>query len=142
MLIHLIDFLLLKQIRRKRKFFLTKGGFEGQTFFAELQLNDGNYLIIKRGVDTPSKISFKQNKTELEDFVTELAWDKEDIPLEDAKSYLNSRLNFDVVPEWPYRKSATYFLRTQHDFRDIFRLDKFSRGPDKEGVLKSVEIER
>ena len=36
LLISLIDFLLLKNIGQKSKFFLTKGGFEEQVFFAEL----------------------------------------------------------------------------------------------------------
>ena len=59
LLISVIDFLLLKNINNKLKFFLTKGGFEGQVFFAELGLNDGSYLVIQRSVNTPSKISFK-----------------------------------------------------------------------------------
>jgi uncharacterized protein YydD (DUF2326 family) len=132
LLIQLIDFLMLKQIERKQRFFLTKGGFEGQEFFAELQLNSGHYLIIRRTVDTPSKISFKRSETPLMGFNTNIHWDEEDLPLDKAQKYLNDQLCFDIVPKWPYRKSVTYFLRTQNDFRDIFRLDKFSRGADKD----------
>ncbi len=131
LLIHLIDFLMLKQIGSKKKFFLTKGGFEGQAFFAELKLNSGSYLVIRRSVDSPSKISFKRSKTPLNDFSTNLAWDEEDMTLEKAQEYLNGQLHFDIVPKWSYRKSVTYFLRTQNDFRDIFSLDKFSRGADR-----------
>lgn len=130
--IHLIDFLMLKQIANKKKFFLTKGGFEGQVFFAELRLNSGSYLVIRRSVDAPSKISFKRSKTALKSFNTNLDWDEEDMPLEKAQEYLNGQLNFDIVPKWSYRKSVTYFLRTQNDFRDVFRLDKFSRGADRD----------
>ena len=132
LLIHLIDFLMIKNIDNKNKFFLTKGGFEGQVFFAELQLNNGSYLIIRRAVDTPSKISFKRSNTALKGFDIDLVWDEEDMPLEKAQEYLNDQLGFDIVPNWSYRKSVTYFLRTQNDFRDIFRLDKFSRGADKD----------
>lgn len=132
LLIHLIDFLMLKKIANKKQFFLTKGGFEGLEFFAELHLNSGNFLVIKRPVDAPSKISFKKNKTGLKGFSTNLVWDEEDMPLDKAQEYLNGLLHFDIVPNWPYRKSVTYFLRTQSDFRDIFRLDKFSRGADKD----------
>ena len=132
LLINLIDFLMLKKIAYKKKFFLTKGGFEGQLFFAELQLNSGDYLIIRRAVDIPSKISFKQSNTPLDDFTTNLSWDEEDMPLGKASHYLNEQLHFNIVPKWPYRKSVTYFLRTQNDFRDIFRLDKFSRGADRD----------
>jgi uncharacterized protein YydD (DUF2326 family) len=132
LLIHLIDFLMLKQIAYKKKFFLTKGGFEGQVFFAELELNSGSYLVIRRTVDAPSKISFKRSKTALKGFNTNFVWDEEDMALNKAQKYLNGQLHFDIVPKWPYRKSVTYFLRTQNDFRDIFRLDKFSRGADKD----------
>lgn len=130
LLIHLIDFLLLKQIKNKKSFFLTKGGFEGLAFFAELSLNDGSHLVIRRTVDAPSKISFHKRKTSLSGFDTALTWDEEDLSLEKAREHLNGLLCFDVVPKWPFRKSVTYFLRTQNDFRDIFRLDKFSRGND------------
>jgi len=65
LLISIIDFLLLKGIGKKSKFFLTKGGFEKQVFFAELKLNNGKYLIIRRGVDNPTKISFKANEYKL-----------------------------------------------------------------------------
>ncbi len=132
LLIHLIDFLMLKRIANKKKFFLTKGGFEGQVFFAELQLNSGSYLVIRRTVDAPSKISFKRSETALKDFKTNLVWDEENMALDKAIEYLNGQLDFDIVPKWPYRKSVTYFLRTQNDFRDVFRLDKFSRGADKD----------
>lgn len=132
LLINLIDFLMLKQIASKKKFFLTKGGFEGQVFFAELQLNSDRYLIIRRSVDAPSKISFRRSKKAIQSFNANLVWDEEDMALGKAQEYLNGQLHFDIVPKWPYRKSVTYFLRTQNDFRDIFRLDKFSRGADRD----------
>ncbi len=124
-LISVIDFLLLKNISNKSKFFLTKGGFEEQIFFAELQLNSGEYLIIQRGVDNPSKISFKRNKYKLDGFQTQLDWDEDNLSLDKAKEKLNEYLGFDVLPSWSYRKPVTYFLRTQNDFRDVFKLDKF-----------------
>ena len=130
LLISLIDFLLLKQIPDKSKFFLTKGGFENQVFFAELELNNGQYLIIRRSVDHQSRISFKLSAHKMIDFETEILYDYENIPLEAAQEKLNKYLGFDVLPKWSYRKSVTYFLRSQHDYRDVFRLDKF-KGKDK-----------
>lgn len=131
LLISIIDFLLLKTISRKVMYFLTKGGFEGQVFFAELKLNSGKYIIIRRGVDNPTKISFKINEYKLEGFQTQLNWDKKNLPLDKAKQKLNEYLEFDVLPAWSYRKPVTYFLRTQNDFRDVFKLDKFkSRDKD------------
>ena len=131
LLISIIDFLLLKDISQRFKFFLTKGGFEDQVFFAELKLNSGKYIIIRRGVDNPTKISFKINDYTLDGFQTQFNWDKENLPLDKAKKKLNEYLGFDVLRAWTYRKPVTYFLRTQNDFRDVFKLDKF-KGRDKD----------
>ena len=131
LLIRLIDFLLLKKIPDKSKFFLTSGGFGEQIFFAELKLNNGKYLIIKRGVDNPSKISLKINENKLDGFLTQLNYDEENLPLDKAQKILNKHLEFDILPTWPYRKSVTYFLRTQNDFHDVFKLFKF-KSKDKD----------
>lgn len=131
LLVSVIDFLLLKNINNKSKFRLTKGGFEGQVFFAELHLNSGEYLIIQRGVDNPTKISFKVSEYKLNGFQTQLDWDEENLALGKAEKKLNKYLEFDVLPKWSYRKAVTYFLRTQNDFRDVFKLDKF-KGKDRE----------
>jgi len=131
LLISVIDFLLLKGISNKNKFFLTKGGFDGQIFFGEFCLNNGKYLVIRRGVDTPTKISLKVNDLRLSSFQTEFAWDEEDTPFDKAKESLNKYFGFDVVPEWSYRHASTYFLRSQNDFLDVFKLDKF-KSKDKD----------
>lgn len=131
LLISIIDFLLLKNINNKSKFFLTKGGFEKQVFFLELKLNSGKYLIIQRGVDNPTKISYKINEHKLDGFITQLNYDEENLSLDKAKQKLDKYLGFDVLPKYTYRKSVTYFLRTQNDFLDVFKLDKF-KGKDKD----------
>ena len=117
LLISIIDFLLLKGISNKQKFFLTKSGFEGQFFFGEFLLNNEKYLVIRRGVDAPTKISFKVNNQKLSNFQTEFDWDEEDLSFDEAKERLNGHLDFNVVPSWPYRKAATYFLRRQNDYQ-------------------------
>lgn len=127
LLISVIDFLLLKKIKNKSEFFLTKGGFEDYVFFAELKLNNGKYLIIKREVNVPSKISFKMNEHKLDGFQIQHDYDEENVPLEKAQHKLNDILEFDVLPKWIYRKSVTYFLRSQNDFTDVFELNKYKR---------------
>jgi len=129
-LISVIDFLLLKGFDRT-KHFLGKGVFRGQIFFAELLLNNGNYLIIKRGVDNPSKISFKLNDFKPDGFRQDFDWDEKDLPFDKAGERLNEYLGFDVLENWQYRKLVTYFLRTQQDFLDVFKLNKF-QGKDKD----------
>jgi len=126
-LLEIIDFLLLKGISNKTKHFLTKNIiFAGQIFFGEFLLNNGNYLIIKRSVDENTKISFKLNNFRLNNFKTDIEnWDCKNISIDKAKDLLNNYLQFNILPKWNYRKSLNYFLRTQNDYLDVFKLGKF-----------------
>ncbi|MDR2556004.1 MAG: DUF2326 domain-containing protein [Fibromonadaceae bacterium] len=122
-LIYVIDFLLLDSF--KNKGLLSNSVFIGRTFYLEMQLNDGKYLVIKRSINTASKISFKINELELSNFTPPTNWDEVDVPFDKAKEKLNKYLEFDVLTKWNYRKSITYFLRTQQDYLDVFQLNKF-----------------
>ena len=123
-LISVINFLLLGDFA-KNKGLLSNPVFIGQTFYLEIQLNNGKYLVIKRSINIATKISFKLNEFELTNFIPPTDWDEIDIPFKDAKEKLNEYLAFDVLTEWKYRKSITYFLRTQQDYSDTFQLNKF-----------------
>lgn len=131
-LIEVIDFLLLKGVKDKRRFFLTKQAiFNEYVFFAEIKLNDGRYLIIRRIVQNNTKISFKINNKALESFDTNINnWDHT-YPLDKAKIELNSYLGFDVLVQHNYRKTLNYFMRHQDDYTDVFHLKKFGKGRDK-----------
>lgn len=133
LLLEVIDFLLLKNIDNKSKYFLTKNPlFFEYTFFAEVKLNSGEYLVIRRDVKNNTKISFKLNKTKLDGFNTELSdWDEADLPMKKARNRLNEYFAFDILPNWPYRKSLDYFMRQQQDYVDVFKLSKF-QGPHKD----------
>lgn len=123
-LLVVIDFLLLSKYSNKSPI-LSNTIFSKQTFFLELLLNSGKYLIIRRGVEKPSKISFKLNETPLDSFDIPAEWDEENVAFEEAKDMLNSFLDYDVLTNWPYRKSISYFLRSQKDYLDVFQLNKF-----------------
>lgn len=123
-LLVVIDFLLLSTFTKKSPI-LANPIFSTQTFFLELLLNSGKYLIIRRGIEKPSKISFKLNEIPLTNFDIPTEWDKENIAFEEAKDMLNAFLGYDVLTNWPYRKSISYFLRSQNDFLDVFQLNKF-----------------
>ncbi len=127
LLLQVIDFLLLKKISNKEKYFLTKNDiFSSYIFFAEIELNNGQFLIIKRAVENNTKISFKLNKIKLTSFDTDIEdWNETDLGLKKAKEYLNDCLAFDILPNWEYRKSLNYFMRHQEDFIDVFKLSKF-----------------
>lgn len=124
-LLRVIDFLLLSKIDKNKDKLFGKDLFIGQIFYGELKLNNGKYLIIKRGVDFPTKISFKLNENKLENFETNIDWDIEDLSFDKAKEKLNEYLSFDVLKNWHFRKSITYFLRSQQDYLDVFKLNKF-----------------
>ena len=130
LLISIIDFCLLKDFSKK-KHFLGKEIFEEQVFYCEVKLNSGKYLLIQRAVANPSKISFKVNDFKLKGFQENVDWDEENLPFNKAKILLNEYLNYDVLRDWSYRKIITYFLRSQQDYQDVFKLNKF-RGPDKD----------
>ena len=123
-LVRVIDFLLLGDFSKK-KGLLSNPIFSGQVFYLEILLNSGKYLVIRRSIDSATKISFHIDDIPLNSFVAPTSWDEEDVAFEKAKDKLNEYLGFDVVAQWPYRKSITYFLRTQQDYLDVFQLGKF-----------------
>lgn len=123
-LLVVIDFLLLSTFTKKSPI-LANPIFSTQTFFLELLLNSGKYLVIRRGIEKPSKISFKLNEIPLTNFDIPTEWDEENVAFEEAKDMLNKFLGYDVLTNWPYRKSISYFLRSQKDYLDVFQLNKF-----------------
>ncbi|AFU68108.1 ATP-binding protein, putative [Psychroflexus torquis ATCC 700755] len=123
-LIRVIDFLLLSGFDKNTDKLLGNNIFIGQEFYGELKLNSSKYLIIKRSINTPTKISFKLNDSKLDDFKFDIDWDEE-LTLKKAKARLNEYLDFSILPNWDYRKSITYFLRSQQDYLDVFKLNKF-----------------
>lgn len=128
-LITVIDFLLLKQIDKHHIFQKYEDKFTGHIFFLEILLNSGKYLTIRRGIDFNTKISFKESFTS-SSLVNEEKWDHNNIPLKKAVKQLNEYLSFDVLNNWSYRNSVSYFLRTQNDYHDVFQLSKFDRSKD------------
>jgi len=102
-LLKVIDFLLLSKIDKKRDKLFGNDFFIGQIFFGEFELNSGKFLLIKRSVDLPTKISFKLLDDKLDDFITNINWDIEDLAFEKAKEKLNEYLGFNVLNKWSLR---------------------------------------
>ena len=132
LLIDVIDFLLLKDIPKEHFFEKRRDLFEDYVLYLEIKLNSGKYLVIRRGVGNQSKISFKINSFELGGFDENLQWDYENLPFEKAIDFLNKNLELNVATKWTYRKSISYFLRTQHDFGDVFQLAKYNKGKHRD----------
>ena len=123
-LLIVIDFLLLSSFT-KRSPILSNPIFSKQTFFLEILLNSGKYLVIRRSIAKASKISFKLSESPLANFDIPTEWDEENVAIETAKDMLNTYLGYDVLTHWLYRKSISYFLRSQKDYLDVFQLNKF-----------------
>jgi len=130
-LVKLLDFMLL--VKRDNGQFLFKNirVFHEFVFFLEIELNDGSFLTIRRSVATNTKISFKSHNEKYQDLrqFTDEFWDHHDVVLERAKILLEGKLRFDVLGNYHYRKITGYLVRTQGDFRSVFKLNKH-RGKD------------
>jgi uncharacterized protein YydD (DUF2326 family) len=126
----LIDFCLLSS--RDNRFFLFKHFdlFKGFIFFLELELLDGSFLTVRRGVQDASKISFKKHAEPRKDFtrLAESEWDHVDVPLDRATDLLDGLLDLRMLNPWSFRKGLGYQLRTQDDFRDVLHLRRFAAG--------------
>jgi uncharacterized protein YydD (DUF2326 family) len=134
----LIDYLLLKKIDNK-DFLLkikenNKSIFNEFIFYLEIELNDGRFLTIKRGVENNTKISFHISETQSEDFKPSLNFELENISIDKARVVLSEYLNFDFFfdKNYSYRTGLNYNLRTPpDDYKDVFQLSKFSKGKNK-----------
>lgn len=135
-LAELIDFLFLKEIN-KTHFLLkrTKNGipiFGNYTFYLELTLNSGTFITIKRNVNENTKISFSFANQSTNGFNPPDKWDFDRIPIKKAKEILSTCLALDFFKNktYNYRKAINYSLRRQDDFKDVYKLNKFSAGRD------------
>ncbi len=131
-LIHVIDFLLLKGFNKGQFLYRNKIKFSEYIFYLEILLNDGSYLTVKRSVLNNSKISFKKHTNKYADFRDSDNWDYKDISFDKAKDILNDFLDFDILQEYDYRKTVSYFLRSQEDYLDVFQLNKYRSSRDLE----------
>lgn len=124
----LLDFCLLS--RRDAKMFLFKHEelFGEFVFFLEVKLDSGGYITIRRSVDEASKISFKRHLTPGQDFqdLHESQWDHYKVPFDRSKVILDGIFNLAAVRPWDFRKGLGYFLRTQDDYSDVFKLKRFA----------------
>lgn len=130
-LITVLDFMLLKGLSDEHIFKKYGEQFTGYVFYLEILLNNGKYLTVRRSVDNPTKISFKITNVST-NLLNEENWDKTNLGFEKSEQALNEYLSFDVLKKWDYRKSVTYFLRSQKDYNDVFQLSKFYKGKDKD----------
>ena len=124
----LIDYCLLKS--RSKNFFLFKhfDEFKDFTFFLEVKLDEGNYLTIKRSVESHTKVSLLKHLEKNQNFVEKpnKEWSHHDFPSFDkAKETLDSLLGLTFIKPWSFRQCVSYALRSEFDYIDVFHLQKF-----------------
>ncbi|WP_188206953.1 DUF2326 domain-containing protein [Alkalibacillus aidingensis] len=131
-LIYVIDFMFLKEIKSNRDLFKKNyDRLKDFTFFMELKKDENSYVTIKRNVKNNTKISIKFHTKPFQDFRNEAIWDYTDLPLtsknveKNPKEILNNFFSFYTKEEYNFRKYLGYFLRTQYDYDEVFKLNKF-----------------
>ncbi|KAB7666911.1 DUF2326 domain-containing protein [Bacillus sp. B1-b2] len=136
-LIHLIDFMLLKEVKKGNYFYNKREVFAFHTFYLELELNDGRFLTIRRSFKSITRVDIKISEYSQELLDCE-EWDYKNLVLNSksektiaATEVLNSELKFDLLKNYDYRKLVGYFIRTQNDYSDVFQLSKFSNSTDE-----------
>jgi uncharacterized protein YydD (DUF2326 family) len=133
-LVHLIDYLLLKNIDKEHIFLKHSELFTKFVFYLELQTPTGDYVTIRRGVANNTRASLKRHSDGIIDLSTQAnqVWDHEDVTIEKARQLLDGYLDLSAIKPWDYRKGVSYFLRAQADYRDYFQIEKFMKGRDVE----------
>lgn len=129
-LVTLLDFMLLKELTQQHIFRRFIDQFSTHVFFLEILLSDGRFLTIKRSIAEPTKISYKFSEAAIV-CNEHTIWDIS-LTFDKAKAYLNETLAFNVLPEWDYRKTVTFFLRSQNDYSNVFQLGKYINGKHKD----------
>ncbi|MDU4854910.1 MAG: DUF2326 domain-containing protein [Clostridioides difficile] len=121
----LIDFCLLKGKNKTDFMWKRYDIFKEFDFYLELLLDNGKYCTIKRSVDAKQKIYIKVHEEKHSD-LTELDAKEWDIAenITKAQAYLDKVLNFNVLEEYGYRKTLSYYIRRPQDFLDEFQLAK------------------
>jgi len=134
LLIDILDFCLLKQVRKDHLFRRKSEVFSDFVFFLEIQLPDGGFLTIRRSAAEPTKIAFKRHLDRWQNFseLPEPEWDHWRETFDNAVVLLDSLLAFTPIKPWSYRKGLGYFLRGQNDYGNVFQLTKFGAGKHKE----------
>lgn len=123
----LLDFMFLAGRDKRQFLFKNYETFKSFTFYLEIEYQANKFLTIKRSVDNHSKISFKLHDQKFDDFskLSDNEWNHDKVAIDQAKLLLDGWLNFNALKDWDYRKILGYLVRTQDDFNNVFKLQKF-----------------
>ena len=129
-LARVIDFCLLARVSKEHFFKKREDLFGEFVFFLEVELLDGSFLTIRRAANNSSKVSFYLSATTQSD-LTSLApdkWTHFELPYAKAKPLLDGYLDLKDIDPWKFRNTIGYFLRSQADYDDVFKLQRHAGG--------------
>lgn len=132
-LAHVIDFCLLGSVQKDHFLRKREDLFSEFVFFLEIQLLDGSFLTIRRAAKNASKVGFSLSSATQPD-LTNLAeddWSHFELPFDKARSLLDGYLDLRDIDPWKFRNAIGYFLRTQADYDNVFKLKRHA-GVDKD----------
>lgn len=129
-LARVIDFCLLGRISKEHFFRKSQNLFDEFIFFLEIELLDGSFLTIRRAVKNASKISFCVSQTTQADITSldKSGWAHFELPFDTAKDLLDGYLDLQDIDPWRFRNAIGYFLRSQADYDDVFKLQRHAGG--------------
>lgn len=132
-LARVIDFCLLGSVSKEHFFKKREDLFGEFVFFLEIELLDGSFLTIRRAAANASKVSFFLSPKTEHDLTNfgEDDWSHFELPFAKAKSLLDGYLDLRDIAPWKFRNAIGYFLRTQADYDDVFKLQRHA-GVDKD----------
>lgn len=129
--LEVIDFCLLKD----KPSFLNNEIFKDKelAFFLEIE-NFGKYITIKRYLNKRRGVYITTSNKSIDcSLMDDKDFEFSNLGKDKAKEILNDLLDLRLNnKKIYYRKYLNYFLRTQDDQSDIFRLNKFKRSKDKD----------
>jgi len=128
-LIELIDFLLLKKITKEHIYKKHSSKFKNYVFFLEIKNNKGEFLTICRSVDDANYAHIKASSKST-NYILSNSFIEEKYNLDQAKKVVENFVGFDVLSEYSYRDTLTYFLRNQKDYQEVFQLSKNQKSKD------------
>ena len=128
----LIDFCLLSKKDNDLFLFRNQETFKDFEFYLEIELFNGRYLTIQRGVESASKISLMTHDAPNQDFSghPEDSWTHWKLAFNKAKGIVDGILDLRAIEPWGFRKGISQFFRLQSDFQ-VFNKNSI-RGKDKD----------
>lgn len=133
-LTEVIDFMLLKTIDKDHPFKRFPDHFRSFIFYLEVLTPGGQWITIRRAIEgrkpchlliSPARVGPVRSDDDVE-------WSATDLSLNKAEKMLGELLEMTAMSPFSFRKGLGYVMRRQSDWDEVFWLDRFRRGRDRD----------